>query len=163
MLSLFPQSNGVAGVQQTLSRMGRLIRASALDPAIRDQAALAIGGCPKGDRTCQCYAVLAWVNRKMRYVADPQGVELLHDPRLIARAVAQGKYVYGDCDDMSLYIGALLSSIGLAPMLKAVGYDGRPLSHVYVECGGLALDATRDAWSTSYRPHRETWVVTHRI
>ncbi|MGH3053356.1 MAG: hypothetical protein ACRDL7_00070 [Gaiellaceae bacterium] len=163
MLSVFPQASGEAGVRQTLSKMAGLVRASKLDPAIRDQAALAISGCEKGNKICHCAALLSWTNRKIRYVADPQGVELLHDPRLIARAIAGKKLVYGDCDDMSVYLAALLASVGLAPILRAVGYNGANLSHVYVVCCGLNLDPTRDAWNVSYRPHVETWVVEERV
>lgn len=162
-LAVFPQSNGEAGVRQTLARMAGLIRGASLDPAIRDQAALAISGCGKGNTTCFCYALLSWVNRHVKYVADPQGVELLHDPRLMARGIAGGKLVYGDCDDMSMYLGALLISIGLRPTLRAVGYGGKPLSHVYVICNGIPLDATRDAWSTNYMPHTETWIVERAV
>lgn len=156
MLTMFAQTGGVTGVQQTLRKIAALANASILDPAIRDQAALVIAGCLKGDRRCQCAAVLAWVNRKVQYVADPNGVELLHDPRLMARAIAANRRVYGDCDDMSGYLAALLKSIGLHPVLRAVGYLDRPLSHVYVCCGGARLDPTRDAWTTTGRLYPET-------
>ena len=156
MLSLFAQAGGVAGVRQTLSKIASLANASMLDPAIRDQAALAISGCVKGDKRCQCAALLAWVNRTVQYVADPDGVELLHDPRLMARAIAANRRVYGDCDDMSGYLAALLKSVGRQPVLRAVGYLHRPLSHVYVVCDGAKLDPTRDAWTPTYRTYVET-------
>lgn len=156
MLSVFPQASGVSGVRQTLSKIASLANASILDPVIRDQAAYAISGCPKGDKRCQCAALLTWVNRRVQYVPDPSGIELLHDPRLMARAIAEGRRVYGDCDDMSGYLAALLKSVGLQPRLRAVAYSNRPLSHVYVCCEGAPLDATRDAWTISTRPHVET-------
>jgi len=158
-LSLFAQSNGTQGVRQTLAKIAALANASMLDPAIRDQAAYAISGCGKGDKRCQCAAILAWVNRKVQYVADPSGVELLHDPRLMARAIAENRRVYGDCDDMSGYLAALLKSIGRSPILRAVGYLHRPLSHVYVVCDGMPLDPTRDAWTVSVRVYPETTVL----
>lgn len=163
MLSLFPQSSGPAGVRQTLSKMRQLTNGAVLDPAIRDQAALAISGCPKGHKTCFCASVLSWVNRKVQYVGDPADDELLHDPRLIARGIALGKRVYGDCDDMSMYIAALLKAIGLHPAFRAVGYDGKPFSHVYVVCEGVKIDATRDYWSTMYARHTETTSMTEMV
>lgn len=156
MLSLFAQPDGRAGVQNTLSHIASLANASILDPVIRDQAAYVISGCPKGDKRCHCAALLTWVNRKVQYVPDPRGIELLHDPRLMARAIAENRRVYGDCDDMSGYLSALLKSVGQSPILRAVGYMNGPLSHVYVCCGGAPLDATRDAWTTTFRPHVET-------
>jgi hypothetical protein len=156
MLSVFPQAGGVAGVKQTLAKIAELVNRSILDPVIRDQAAYAISGCQKGDARCHCAALLTWVNRKVQYVPDPTDNELVHDPRLMARAIAGGNRVYGDCDDMSGYLAALLKSVGRRPVLRAVGYNQMPLSHVYVCCDGVPLDATRDAWSTTYRPHIET-------
>lgn len=163
MLSMFAQAGGVAGVRQTLAKIASLVNVSMLDPAIRDQAAYAISGCQKGEKVCQCAALLSWVNRKVQYVADPSGVELLHDPRLMARAIAQHRRVYGDCDDMSGYLAALLKSIGRRPILRAVGYLHRPLSHVYVVCDGVPLDATRDAWTVSLRPHVETDALEWKV
>jgi len=159
MLSLFPQSTGVLGVRQTLSMMAGLANGAMLNALIRDQAAAAVSGCGKGNRACWCAALMLWVNRSVRYVPDPAGVELLHDPRLIARGIAEKKQVYGDCDDMSTYLAALLKSVGLSPVLRAVGYDRRPFSHVYVMCDGIKLDATRDSWQVSSRQHVETSVL----
>lgn len=159
MLSVFPQSGGEQGVRQTLAKMAELANGSALDPAIRDQAALAIAGCPRGMKPCHVQAILQWVHRKVRYVADPTKHELLHDPRLLARAVALGKYVYGDCDDMSMYIGAMLLSVGLHPSFRAVGYNHKPLSHVYVVCEGMKLDAARDLWNPGLNLHTETSAI----
>jgi hypothetical protein len=162
-LSVFPQANGETGVRQTLAIMAQLANGALLDPAIRDQAAAAIAGCPKGDRRCQCYALMIWVNRKVRYVPDPRGIDTVHDPRLIARGIANRKQVYGDCDDLSTYLAALLKTIGFAPVFRAVGYDGDPFQHVYVCCEGLRLDPTRDAWSITFRPHKETSVMEHAV
>lgn len=156
MLSVFPQAGGDLGVRQTLLKMKSLVYGAMLDPVIRDQAAYAMAGCDKGNRACIAASMLAWVNRVMRYVPDPSGAELLHDPRLMAHGIANKKQVYGDCDDMSLYLAALLKSVGQRPILRAVGYDGKPFSHVYVTCDGYKLDATRDAWQVHYRTHVET-------
>lgn len=158
-LAVFPQSGGAAGVAETLAAMSRLATASMLDPLIRDQAAFAISGCQRGDRHCQCYALMSWVSRNVRYVPDPLDTEALHDPRLMARGIASKKYVYGDCDDMSTYLAALLKAIGLRPSFRAVGYDGQPFQHVYVRCEGLNLDATRLASMVTFRPNQETSVM----
>ena len=159
-LALFPQAGGDAGIRQTLDSMARLVNSAFLDPTIRDQAAYAIGGCERNNRACQCYSVMSWVGRMVRYVRDPTGVELLHDPRLIGRAIAGKKLVYGDCDDMSMYLASLLKSVGLQPIIRAVGYNGRPFQHVYIVCQGVKLDATRSGWTpvTFYEQH-ETSVM----
>lgn len=162
-LSLFPQSGGDAGIRQTLAHMARLVNGAFLDPTIRDQAAYSISGCERGNKVCHCHALNTWVSKNVRYVADPRGVELLHDPRLIARAVRDRKLVYGDCDDMSMYLAALLKSVGLDPVFRAAGYNGRPYQHVYVMCQGLKLDPTRSAWTPAHvYPMQETSVMEGR-
>lgn len=161
---IIPQLPGVAGVRQGIRKMISLTNESITDPVIRDQAASAISGCPRGDRRCQCYALLAWVKRKMHYVADPRHVEAFHTPSLIARAIHSGRYVYGDCDDFSMYLAALMKSIGLQPAFRAVGYDGRAYQHVYVTCQGMKLDATRDEWNAQIGTHfQETSVMEYVV
>jgi len=159
MLSVTWQAGGEAGVRQVLARMAGLSNGAILDPLIRDQAASAVIGCGKENRKCWCASLMLWVNRKVKFVPDATDVELLHDPRLMARGIAQGRQVYGDCDDLSMYLAALLKSIGLRPVFRAVGYDGRPFQHVYVRCEGMPLDSTRDSWSASGRGHVETSVL----
>lgn len=163
MLSVFPQASGAAGIQQTLSHMAGLVNASILEPALRDQAAHAISGCPQGNKSCYAYALLSWVNRTVRYVPDPQNVELLHDPRLIARAIATRKEVYGDCDDLSMYLAALLKAVGIQPTFRAVGYNGKPWQHVYVVAEGLNLDPTRSAWNVSLYTMPETSAIERTV
>lgn len=163
MLSVFPQAAGTAGVAQTLNRMAALVNGALLDPTLRDQAAAIIAGCPKGHIPCQCAAVLAWVNRKVRYVADPRGIETLHDPRIIAAGIRNRTQVYGDCDDLSMYLAALLKTVGLAPRFRAVGYNGRNFSHVYVVCENIILDPTRDVWTVTLTPFRETAAIEQLI
>lgn len=163
MLSVFPQAAGAAGIYQTLYRMAGLVNGALLDPTLRDQAAAAIAGCPKGHIPCQCAALLVWVNRKVQYMADPRGIETLHDPRIIAAGIRSHTHVYGDCDDLSMYLAALLKTVGLAPRFRAVGYNGRNFSHVYVVCNNTALDPTRDAWTVTLTPFRETSAIEQLI
>ncbi|MGL5936386.1 MAG: hypothetical protein ACRCZI_12295 [Cetobacterium sp.] len=162
-LELFSQAAGSMGVAQTLRKMASLAQGAKLDALIRDQAEVATGGCFKGARDCQCYSLLSWVSRTVRYIADPAGAELLHDPRLMARGIHARKRVYGDCDDMSMYLAALALSIGLQPTFRAVGYNGRPFQHVYVMCCGLKLDATRSAWDRYSGVQTETSVMEQRV
>lgn len=163
VVTLHAQSGGEAGIAQTLSMMAGLINAAITDPNIRNQAAYAISGCPRGDRRCQCAALLSWVNRSMRYVPDPKGVEALHDPRMVALALVRGQQPYGDCDDLSMYLAALLKSIGLSPILRAVGYNGKPYQHVYVVCDGATLDPTRDAWVVTLTNYHETSAMERHV
>ena len=164
MPSVIPQLPGQAGVRQTISMMASLANAAITDPLIRAQAAQATMYCPRGDKRCLCYSLLTWVKRIIHYVSDPKGVEALHDPRLIARAIHEHRYVYGDCDDMSMYLAALMKSVGLEPSFRAVGYNGKHYQHVYVMCQGMKMDATRDDWALSASMiFPETSVLERRV
>lgn len=148
MPQTFPQSGGVAGIQQTLGVMRMLVNRSFTHELIRAQAVHAVQGCAPSNKVCQQASLLSWVKRKMQFIRDPEGVEALHDPVAVAIAIQQGKRPWGDCDDFSMYLAALLKSIGLPATLRAVGFNGRPFSHVYVVgAGNTKLDATRDLWN----------------
>lgn len=147
MPSIVPQLGGEAGVRQTMGLMVQLSNQASLDPVVRAQAASAIRGCAKGDWRCQVHSLLSWVSRKMQFIADPSTAEALHNPAMIARAIQERRFVYGDCDDFSMYLAALMKSVGFTPSFRAVGYDRGPLQHVYVSFRGLQLDATRNAWA----------------
>lgn len=164
MPAIIPQAGGTLGVRQTVNTMRSLINGAITDPLIRDQAAYATQHCPRGDRACQCYSLLAWVKRTMHFTSDPKGIEALHTPQLIARAIHHGRFTYGDCDDFSMYLAALIKSIGMQPTLRAVGYDGHHYQHVYVVCQGMKLDATRDDWTAPLSvPHEETSAIELKV
>lgn len=147
-MKLYPQREGRAGIEDTLQMMRRMVHASFLNPLIRKQAADAIQHCDPADKRCQSASLLAFVQRTMRYVRDPLGVEALHDPIAIAQEIARGKKPFGDCDDFSLYLATLMKSVGLSSSFKAVGFNGGNLSHVYVVGPhGMKLDGIRDFWT----------------
>ncbi len=145
---LVNQRGGVDGIRDTLQQMQAMVNRSYLHELIRQQAAQAIRNCQPSDKMCQASSLMIWVQRKMRFVKDPVGVEALHDPIMIARSIAQGGVPYGDCDDFSLYLATLMKSVGMPASFRAVGFNGGHLSHVYViGPNNLKLDATRDMWN----------------
>ena len=62
-------------------------------------------------------ALFEWVQRNVRYTKDPFHVELLHAPRRMLELRA------GDCDDMSIVLGAMLEAVGHPVRLVLVGPD----------------------------------------
>jgi len=144
------QRAGVDGIMDTLSHMQRLTNRAITNELIRAQAVRAIEHCHKNDKPCQAASLLAWVKRSMLFVRDPHGVEALHDPIAVARVIQAGRKPYGDCDDMAMYLAALLKSVGIPVAFRVAGFMGKPYSHVYVEGpGGMKLDPTRDDWNPS--------------
>jgi transglutaminase-like putative cysteine protease len=85
-------------------------------------------------------------------------MEAFHHPALwTERRIRDGDYVWGDCDDMSMYLAALLTAVGIPSELVVVGHD-RAFHHVYVSACGLSLDPTAEA-GTRMPPMRRRWRV----
>ena len=136
---------GYAGTLATVDHVIDLIREGAKDFYVR-QSAIAVlrrrEVRPK-DYLGEIKALFEWVQRHVRYTRDPARVEVLHSPRRMLEVRA------GDCDDMSILLGAMLEAIGHAVRLVLTGSD--PLApdtftHIYIEafCRGrwVPLDPT---------------------
>jgi hypothetical protein len=143
---------GVAGTRRTVEHIGTLIRAGAADFYVRQHAIdvlLASRVAPK-DYLGEVRALFAWVQKNVRYTRDPFRIEVLHSARRMLELRA------GDCDDMSVVLGAMLEAVGHPVRLVLTGPDStRPdlFSHVYVEVfhqgDWIPLDATM--------PHAAGW------
>lgn len=145
---IHPQRGGPDGIRDTLALMQSMVNRSFLNPLIRRLAADATRHCDPADKRCLSASLLSFVQRSMRYVRDPVGVEALHDPIAIAQEIARGGKPFGDCDDFSLFLATLMKSVGLPSSFKAVGFNGGNLSHVYVVGPhNMKLDGTRDLWN----------------
>jgi hypothetical protein len=125
--------------------MCRLIREGAKDFYVRQKAIdeLLSRGIAGKDYLGEIRTLFEWVRRNVRYTKDPFRVELLHSPRRMLELRA------GDCDDMSILLGAMLESIGHPVRLVLVGPDPADpdlFSHVYLESRHqgrwIALDPT---------------------
>jgi transglutaminase-like putative cysteine protease len=139
---------GPAGVRDTLYKMREWVRASKVAAPIRDKAvSLVMYTAPK-DWYGQVYAVWRFVKDNIKYIRDINDVETLHWPEQV---LSQG---FGDCDDHSMLIAALLESIGHPTRFVAIGFDPDIFSHVYAETlvgnSWIPLETTEDVqigWS----------------
>lgn len=135
---------GRQGTAVTLEIMRRLAQQGAVDPMVRDTAVNVIreAGVPGGDFPGEVAALFNYVRDRIHYVRDPHNAELLQSPANTIR------FGYGDCDDKTTLLCALLLAIGnrARVVMRAIATGGREFSHVFplVEVGGrlLALDAT---------------------
>jgi hypothetical protein len=136
-----------AAVMQRVQVMQALIRDGSLHDHIRERAAHVIRQCPTHSLRCHCMALSDWVRRRVAYVRDPHRIEAMHHPATwTERRIRAGEYVWGDCDDMSIYLASLLAAIGIRSELRVVG-RGRHFHHVYVFACGMHLDPTVEAGS----------------
>lgn len=118
--------SGRAGISATLRAMRDVTRDARTDYNIIQTADQITGGVPNKDWRGEAEVLLGWVRNNIRYSLDPVDVELVHTPvqTLVRRQ--------GDCDDMSVLLGALLRAKGHPVAFKAVGFEPGLLSHVYV-------------------------------
>lgn len=136
---------GPRGTLTTARLIARLVRDGAKDFYVRQKAIQILREyrVPAKDRFGEVCALFDWVRRNVRYTRDIFQVELLHGARRMLELRA------GDCDDMTILLGAMLISIGHPVRLALVGFrPSRPhiYSHIYPEVNvrniWLALDAT---------------------
>ena len=131
-ISLKGISKGYLGTRKTLEYIQALIQQGVKDFYVRQKAIdilLAHGIKPK-DYFGEIKALFEWVQRNVRYTKDPFRVEVLHTARRMLELRA------GDCDDMTILLGAMLEAIGHPIRLVIVGPDPiRPrfFSHIYLE------------------------------
>jgi hypothetical protein len=136
---------GLAGTKRTAAHVARLIREGAGDFYVRQKAIdiLLQRGVPAKDYVGEIDALFRWVQRNVRYTKDPFRIEALHAPRRMLELRA------GDCDDMTILLGALVKSIGHPVRLVLTGPNARRpdlFSHIYLEAqhrgDWIPLDAT---------------------
>ena len=155
---------GRPGTLVTARIIARMIREGARDFYVRQKAIAIFRACgvPAKHRLGEVSALFEWVRRNVRYTRDIWRVELLHTPRRMLELRA------GDCDDMTILLGAMLVATGHPVRLVLAGYaPGRPheYTHIYPEVlvpgRWIALDATSPrpmGWEPPAR-WRRTWDV----
>jgi len=138
---------GRAGTLVTAGIIADLIRQGARDFYVRQKAIQIFReyGIKAKDRLGEVRALFDWVQRNIRYTRDIYGVELLHTARRMLELRA------GDCDDMTITLGAMLIATGHPVRIVLAGFQpSRPhvYSHIYpeVHVSGrwIPIDATMD-------------------
>lgn len=133
-------SDGIAGVRQTLRLMSRIVRYYKSQPEIRDVAISLTGQLAGKDFVSEVATIFVYVRDSVRYIMDVDDMETIQTPDVTLSLRA------GDCDDKSVLLATLLSSIGHPTRFHAVGFSPNVLEHVFVETKvgtrWVALDAT---------------------
>lgn len=146
MLKVFYQYPGEVGIYQTVSMMRDLINKSYNHSWIKNRALKVTEHCQqepfRARIRCEEDALISYVRTTMKYMKDPPKVEALQDPVLwVEKRLREGKNVYGDCDDLSIYLGSLLKSLGHSPRFRVIGKKDK-FHHVLIFCHGRNLDAS---------------------
>lgn len=136
---------GYLGTQRTLKHIKVLIRAGAKDFYVRQKAIdiLLRKNIQQKNYLGEIKALFKWVQHNIRYTKDPFRVEMLHSAARMLQLRA------GDCDDMTILLGAMLESIGHPVRLVLTGPDPkrpRLFTHIYLDVNykgrWISLDAT---------------------
>lgn len=136
---------GKRGTLTTACLIAKLIRSGAKDFYVRQKAIdiFRRSGVRAKDRLGEVRALFAWVRRNVRYTRDIFRVETLHTARRLLELKA------GDCDDMTILLGAMLRATGHPVRLALVGFrPDRPhaYTHIYPEVNvkgrWIPIDAT---------------------
>lgn len=116
----------------TLALMKSSILQSTKNPTVRDWAAHIVQGITQKDEWGEAEAIYHFVQNHSRYVKDPTNVEMLQSPLVAFSYWDKSVMWQGDCDDFTILILSLLSSIGYHVALRAASYNTNGvLGHVY--------------------------------
>ncbi|HEU5409004.1 MAG TPA: transglutaminase-like domain-containing protein, partial [Nitrospira sp.] len=118
-ISLGHIPTGWRGTQKTVEHVQSLIRSGAKDFYVRQKAIdiLLESQVKPKDYLAEIKALFEWVQRHIRYTKDTFQVEVLHSARRMLELRA------GDCDDMTILLGAMLEAIGHPVRLILSGPD----------------------------------------
>lgn len=126
---------GCIGNLKTVEMMKRVARQRSGHPKIRKLALniLNFYNTKSHYFADEAKAIGRYVQEKVKYVKDANGIEQVHDPLTIIDQIERG-IARGDCDDMALLIATLLLSIGHGPKFRTVRYKDTkgPYNHIYV-------------------------------
>lgn len=125
-----PLMDGTAGTEQTINLMRQLVDEALRDPAFNRLARDIVRSAPAFDDFAEAEALYNWVRSNIRFTKDPVTKETLYPPQELLKIRA------GDCDDISMLLGAFLMAVGYPARLVTVGANANApdqFSHVYVE------------------------------
>jgi transglutaminase-like putative cysteine protease len=131
MKSLELPGGGRQATELTLRIMAQMARNAIADPRLRELALSLIGGMAASDEADYIQDVANYVRGNIRIVNEPDEM-LVHPSRMISW-IEKG-IAGGDCDDLALFAGAMLTALGIRARFKAVfRTDSGSFQHVFVE------------------------------
>ena len=125
-----PLLSGEQGTAQTVDLMRQLIDEALTDQKFVRTAVNIVHAVPAYHDLGEAEALYDWVKRNIRFTKDPVTKEKLYPPQELLKIKA------GDCDDISMLLGAFLLALGYPARLVTIGASRdhpEEFSHVYVE------------------------------
>jgi hypothetical protein len=125
-----PLLAGDQGTQQTVELMRRLVDEALADQDFVNLAVRIVKTVPAYQDMGEVQALYRWVKQNIRFTKDPVTKEKLYPPQQLLKIKA------GDCDDISMLLGAFLLALGYPARLITISANpSQPneFSHVYAE------------------------------
>lgn len=136
----------VDSVEDRIEQIANLIDEGKEDVSIRQLTTDLIrrGQVRERDYQGELGAVFKYVRSNVRYIHDPHELDTYQRARRTVEMKA------GDCDDMTILIGAMTQTIGYPLRLKVVAFEGDEYEHIYPLAGvppasprrWISMDAT---------------------
>ena len=128
------------GVPHSVELMRRAARVGQAHPKVRAHALSVVRGVMPRDHLSEMAALYYDACRRIRYTRDPVNVELIQHPAVTLQQRA------GDCDDVSVLLGACAMALGNEAQYVTVGFDPRAsgdqrFTHVF-----LRVQAPDGSW-----------------
>ena len=138
-----PLKSGDPGIAQTIQQMRRLIDSALSSSSFVRFAKDIIRRVPAHDEWAEAEALYTWVLQNIRFAKDPVTKEALYPPSELLKIRS------GDCDDISMLLGALYLAVGYPARLVTIAANPSApdeFSHVYVE---VELPPGSNHWITA--------------
>ena len=155
---LFP---GDLGITQTVNAMSYAVKFSVTnDKRVRQRAERIVASCVERSEQCEISKIFSYVLSHYRYLADPAFLERVKSPEVIDAEISMMGAFQGDCDDVSVYLAALLMSIGYRVRLVVIAVPGRgdDFKHIFPQVymrskgGWLTMEATARKQPLGWEP-----------
>lgn len=153
--SLLP---GDSGIKQTVYLMIHSINYAVFEGSVRRRAENVIANVMENDRTAEAAKLFDYVKAHFRYTRDPIGLEMIKSPEISDAEITSRGFFIGDCDDVSAYLAALLTSVGIPARLSIIAVKGKGgnYKHIYPEAllGGewTAMECTAKQKPMGWEP-----------
>jgi hypothetical protein len=138
-----PHPAGKKGADISLNEVAKRIREGRNDPHVKGWAGkvLVAAGKPKGNIE-QSQALLDALRKQTMYVPDPVGTELNVAARHTLCLTDKLCMPAGDCDDVSVALGAAIMSVGIPVQVVGQSFNGKTDAPTHVL---IAIDTT-EGW-----------------
>lgn len=138
LANLFSLMDGDPGIFQTVNKVKDAVNYSLREPnqriRRRAESILRVSDTGEGQSENEIRDVYQWVKDHFHYLKDPRGLEYVKSPEVIDEEISRQGFFYGDCDDVSGYLAALLKSIGYAVQLVIISPATTPnnnFTHIF--------------------------------